>query len=179
MPNSELLEHERVLARGKLLLPRLDLGLARGRERVHDAVDERLHVRPRRCGGKLRALQRVARPALERRVVIVFVFLALLDDRELRHLRRRLGFVVLHNMASEECDRCGRGSRAHAVGGGLKLALHVERERVPRLVDVRSGVLAHSVEAAAVEADQAHIHAKRVVLGIRIALSARIGGKGA
>jgi len=119
MPNRELFEHERVLACGELLLPRLDLGLASGRERLHDAVDERLHVRPRGRGGELRALQRVARPALERRVVLVLVLLAVLDDRELRHLHRRLGLVALRDVASENRGRCGKGSRAYAVGGGL------------------------------------------------------------
>jgi len=45
----ELCERERVLAGQELLLPGLDLLLPRRRERLHDAIDKRAHVRVGLC----------------------------------------------------------------------------------------------------------------------------------
>ena len=54
--------------------------------------------------------------------------------------------------------------RAHAVRRRLRLALDVQREAVAALRDVQAHVRAVAVEAAAIEAAQADVHAERLVL---------------
>lgn len=105
MARGELRERERVLARQELFLPCLDLLLPRRRERLHDAIDERTGARVctrdslrrdedgrgvRRRGGSRRSAIEPQREDL-----LVFVLLALLDNRQLRHLRRWLYVPVV------------------------------------------------------------------------------------
>lgn len=110
MARGELGEQKRVLAGLEFLLPRLDRLLARRRERLHDAVDERANafvcVRDCFCGDG-NAVGGVASGGFHGAIaivpqgedVLVLVLLALLDDRKLRHFRRGLRVIVNLNIS--------------------------------------------------------------------------------
>jgi hypothetical protein len=96
------MERKRVLTGQKFFLPRLDFLLARRRERLHDAIDERasvlVSVRDSFCGdgdggGGVQSAGSRGAIAIVPQVedALVLVLLAFLDDRKLRHFRRGLG----------------------------------------------------------------------------------------
>ena len=111
------MERKRVLAGQKFLLPRLDLLLARRRERLHDAVDKRasvlVSVRDSLCwdgdgGGGVQSARSRGTIAIvpQGEDALVLVLFALLDDRELRHFRRGLRVIVDLNLSAISSPDC-------------------------------------------------------------------------
>jgi hypothetical protein len=125
----ELVERKRVLTGQNFFLPRLDLLLTRRRERLHDAIYERANALvgvhdPLRGDGDScgRVQSRGSRGVIaivpQSEDVLVLVFLALLEDRKLRHFR--WGFRVyigLHFYAVSSPRLSGR--KVVAGRGGL------------------------------------------------------------
>ena len=143
MARGELVERKRMLARQSFLLPRLDLLLAPGRHRLHDAIDERANVRislynaihrDENKGGSIRS--RCCRGPIaivpQGENALVLVLLALLDDRKLRNFRRGFGvniglsFFCRYPQFSQGERREGRldGTRTRfGLGRGSRLTL--------------------------------------------------------
>jgi hypothetical protein len=107
----ELVKRKSVLAGQNFLLPRLDLLLAPRRHRLHDAIYERADVLISLCdavhrngnrGGSIRSCGCHDDIAIvpQGENVLVFVLLALLDDRKLRNFRRGFGVSVGLHLSS-------------------------------------------------------------------------------